>query len=244
MLGGMKTAWPSLSVFFPVYNEAEALPQVVERALAVLQRLAIAEYELIIVDDGSGDATGRIADELAQSNAHVVVVHHKVNQGYGAALSSGFRAARYEWVAYTDGDGQFDLADIERFVEPSARADVVLGYRRQRHDHFGRILNAWLWSNLVWAILGLKVRDLDCGFKLFRTERVRDLGSLEARGAVISAELLMKLRMAGCRWEEVAVEHYARMGGAPSGARLGVILRAVRELWALRRKLAATKSRG
>jgi glycosyltransferase involved in cell wall biosynthesis len=163
------------------------------------------------------------------------VVHHEQNQGYGAALVSGFKAARFEWVGYTDGDGQFDLADIERFFEPSQRADVLLGYRRQRNDHWGRRLNAWLWGQLVRLILGLKVKDLDCGFKLFKAERLRNLGSLEARGAVISAELLMKIKAMGCRWEEVMVEHYPRRGGAPSGARLSVILRAVRELLWLRK---------
>jgi glycosyltransferase involved in cell wall biosynthesis len=211
---------------------------VVARATAVLQRLEIPRYEIIIVNDGSTDESGRIADELAAKDPHIKVVHHPENQGYGAALVSGFTAARYEWVTFNDGDGQFDLGNLERFFEPSGRVDAVLGYRRVRNDHAGRKLNAWLWGGLVRGILGLKVRDLDCGFKLFRTEQVRRLGTLEARGAVISAELLMKLKMQGCTWEEVPVEHYPRLGGVPSGARLRVILRAVWELLRLRRKLS------
>jgi glycosyltransferase involved in cell wall biosynthesis len=219
----------------PVYNEAEALAGVVERGLDVLADLGLHEYELVVVDDGSTDDTGRIADEYARKNPHVRVIHHPENRGYGAALVSGFEAARYEWVAYTDGDGQFDLADIRRFFEPSRRVDVVLGARRERNDHLGRKLNAWIWGQVVGIILGLRVRDLDCGFKLFRTNRVRSLGLLEARGAVISAELLLKLERSGCQWEEVLVEHYPRKGGAPSGARPAVIGRAVRELTRLRR---------
>lgn len=238
MLGDMKSTWQSLSVFFPVFNEAEALPGVIDDSLAALKRLGVPKYEVVIVDDGSVDGTAEIADGIADQNPLVRVVHHAQNEGYGAALGSGFAAARYEWVVYNDGDGQFHLGNLERFVSASERADVVLGYRRHRHDHAGRKFNAWLWSVLVWIILGLKVRDLDCGFKLLRTSRVRELGTLEARGAVISAELLMKLRAAGCKWEEVPVEHYARVGGAPTGARLSVILRAVRELVRLRFKLA------
>lgn len=235
MLNYMKTPWVSLSVFFPVFDEVEALPGVIERALSVLASMELEDYEVIVVNDGSTDGTDGVADEYARRDAHVRVVHHERNLGYGAALVSGFGAARYQWVAYTDADGQFDLGNIERFIEPSERVDVVLGYRRRRSDHIGRRLNAWVWGRVVRVILDLDVRDLDCGFKLFRTERVRGLQPLEARGAVISAELLMKFRRAGCSWEEVAVEHYPRQTGAPSGARLGVIARAVKELIDLRR---------
>jgi len=235
MLTHMKTPWTSLSVFFPVFDEAEALPGVITGALSVLGSMGLENYEVIVVDDGSRDGTAGIADDWAAKDAHVRVVHHPRNLGYGAALVSGFTAAKYQWVAYTDGDGQFDLSDIERFMEPSQRVDVVLGYRRSRHDHIGRRFNAWAWGRLVQLILGLNVRDLDCGFKLFRTSRVQGLKPLEARGAVISAELLMKLRREGYGWEEVAVEHYSRRGGAPSGARLSVIARAIKELMKLRR---------
>src|SRR5664280_275422 len=211
MLRFMKPAWKSLSVFSPVLNEAKALPGVIGRALQVLEGLGLKDFELIVVDDGSTDATARIADDWARRDGRVKVVHHSHNLGYGAALGSGFAAARYEWTVYTDGDGQFNLENIRRFVEPSERVDAVLGYRIKRNDHLGRRVNAWLWGRLVRLILGLKVRDLDCGFKAFRTERIRRIGPLEAQGAVISAELLMKLRMLGCTWEEVGVEHYPRM---------------------------------
>jgi len=231
----MKTPWVSLSVFFPVFDEVQALPGVIEHALSVLESLDLESYEVIVVDDGSTDGTAAIADDYARLDKHVKVVHHPHNLGYGAALVSGFEAAKYRWVCYTDADGQFDLGDIDRFIDPSGRVDAVLGYRRRRHDHLGRRLNAWAWGRAVRVILGLDVRDLDCGFKLFRTERVRGLRPLQARGAVISAELLMKLRASGCKWEEVAVEHYARRGGAPSGARPSVIARAIKELINLRR---------
>ena len=242
MLTSMKCPWTSLSVFFPVYNEAEALPQLIERSLSVLESLGLGDYEVIIVDDGSSDGTGVIADDCAKKSSRVRVIHHKHNSGYGAALVSGFGAAKFEWVCYTDGDGQFDLADIRNFFDPSTQVDVVLGYRRARNDHFGRRFNAWLWGLLVRMTLAIEVKDLDCGFKLFRTARVKNLGMLKTRGAVISAELLLRLKMAGCAWEQVEVEHYPRRGGTPTGASLHVILRALRELVWLRIRLGKLTS--
>jgi glycosyltransferase involved in cell wall biosynthesis len=241
MLTGMNCPWTSLSIFFPVLNEAGALPGLLDRAIEVLDGYRLDSYEIIVVDDGSTDGTPQLADRYAHLHKQVRVVHHPTNLGYGAALQSGFKAAQYEWVGFTDGDGQFDLANLERFFDPSTRVDVVLGYRRKRHDHFGRKLNAWLWGKLVATLLNLHVRDLDCGFKLIKTQKLRQLGPLEAHGAVISAELLLKLRNEGCRWEEVAVEHYPRRGGAASGARLSVIARAVGELVRLRSKVASAK---
>jgi glycosyltransferase involved in cell wall biosynthesis len=231
-------AWRNLSVFFPVLNEAAALPGVLDGALEVLENMDLEAFEIIVVDDGSTDTTAAIAADYARRKSQVRVVRHKQNLGYGAALTSGFEAAKYDWVVYNDGDGQFNLNDLKRFAEPSQKADVVLGYRESRHDHWGRKLNAWLWGLAVWAIIGLKVRDLDCGFKLFRTERVRKLGRLQAKGAVISAELLLRLKEAGCNWEQVGVRHFARRGGTPTGAKLDVIWRALLELWALRKRRA------
>jgi glycosyltransferase involved in cell wall biosynthesis len=236
MLIFMKCPWNSLSVFFPVYNEVEALPQLIERSLDVLGSLGLAAFEIIIVDDGSSDGSAKVADTFAKADPRVRVIHHKQNLGYGAALVSGFGAAAYEWVAYTDGDGQFDLGDIRKFFDPSTRVDVVLGYRRSRNDHWGRRFNAWLWGQVVGLTLGITVKDLDCGFKLFRTARVKGLGPLKTRGAVISAELLLRLKASDFGWEQVEVEHYARHGGTPTGASLPVIFRAMRELIWLRKR--------
>ncbi len=237
MLVNMESPWSSLSIFFPAYNEAAVLPGVIERAVATLERLGPKDYELIIVNDGSSDDTVHVAEELAVRFPKVRLVSHPANRGYGAALITGFQSATKEWVVFTDGDGQFRLDDLERFWAPSEQYDVVLGYRRSRRDHLGRMLNARLWSWAVWLILGVKVQDLDCGFKLFRTSSVRSLGELTSTGAVISAELLIRLKRSGASFAEVPVEHYLRDGGQPTGARLSVILRAFRELVALRRTM-------
>lgn len=230
----MATPVTSLSVFFPVYNEAEGLAALVERSLGVLDGFDGLDYELILIDDGSTDKSAAIADGLVHQYPRVQVVHHPSNQGYGAALVSGFAAASKEWLFYTDGDGQFDLADLAPFFEAAASYDAVLGYRINRQDHFGRKLNAWLWSRLVSIILGLKVRDLDCAFKLIRTSQVRRCEPFSSQGAVISAELLLKLQRSDVKWTEIGVKHYPRTTGQATGGNFLVIARAIRELVNLR----------
>lgn len=235
MLTLMECPWERLSLFFPVYNEAAALVPLLDKAEAVLDGFGLKDYEIIVVDDGSTDSTPQLLIEYMRLHPKVRAITHEQNRGYGAALVSGIGAARFEWLAYSDGDGQFDVSDLARFFAPSTKSDVVLGYRRRRSDHIGRRINATLWGMAVWLILGLEVKDVDCGFKLFKTQRLRELGVLKARGAVISAEILTRLRAADVTWQEVAVEHYERQGGSPTGARLRVIARALHELWWLRR---------
>ena len=223
----------SLSVFFPCHNEVDNLPRLVEQAREVLPRLA-QQWEVIIVDDGSTDGTGPLADRLAAACPQVRVVHHPRNRGYGAALRSGFAAARHEYVFFTDGDGQFDMTEIALLLPRRHQADLVLGYRLRRADPPHRRLYALLYKLLIRAVLGLKVRDLDCAFKLL-PRRVLNALSLHSDGALISAELLFKAGRAGFTWAEVGVHHYPRAAGVQSGGSPRVILRMFRELWRLRR---------
>ncbi|HSX01579.1 MAG TPA: glycosyltransferase family 2 protein [Candidatus Saccharimonas sp.] len=227
----------SLSLFFPMYNEAAAIGGTVERARAALDEMGIGDYEIILVDDGSRDGTGDLADSLAARLPKLKVVHHPKNLGYGAALSSGFAAATKDWVMYTDGDGQFDVSDLAKFLQYTDDYEVLLGYRLERQDHGGRKLNAALWAWLVWLLVGLRVRDLDCGFKLMRRRVLERVLPLEAGGAVISAELLLKLKRLGYEFKQIGVNHFARTGGKSTGANLGVVARAARELWQLRQRL-------
>ena len=229
----------SLSLFFPVYNEIAVLETTVSEAHQVLVRLGIGDFEIIIIDDGSTDGSGALADGLAARLDHVRVVHHSRNLGYGAALSSGFSAATREWVMYTDSDGQFKLNDLKRLLPYTAQYDVILGYRDNRQDHIGRVINAWVWTMLVWVVMGLRVRDLDCGFKLFRRQVLHEVLPLSSRGAVISAELLAKLQRQNHRYVQVRVRHYPRRFGQPSGASVRVIWRALGELRHLRDTLNA-----
>lgn len=234
----------ALSYFFPAHNEAANVEALVAEALAVLPSLAI-EFEIIAVDDGSGDATPEIADRLAADNERVRVVHHAVNRGYGAALRSGFRAARYDLVCFTDGDRQFKVADLARLLDRLAqddRPDVVLGYRLKRADPFVRLAYARVYRLALRILYGLKVRDPDCACKLFRREALSGV-RLESGGAFLSAELLIKLVQRGQRLAETGVPHYPRTAGSPSGANPKVVLRAVRDFWRLRIRLWVNRER-
>jgi glycosyltransferase involved in cell wall biosynthesis len=230
---------PRLSYFFPAHNEEANLEALVAEALATLPTLA-EQFEVVIVDDGSRDATGRIADNLTAANPGVVrAVHHATNQGYGAALRSGFRAAAFEHVGFTDGDRQFKVADLGRLIDRMAaddRPDAVVGYRIKRADPLVRTIYARLYRVANRIFFGLKVRDVDCACKLFRRSALEGI-AVESGGAFFSAELLIKLEVAGRSIAEVGVPHYRRTAGSPTGARPSVVLRAVRDFWLLRLRM-------
>ena len=234
-----------LSYFFPAHNEEANLAGLVEEALGTLPALADS-FEIIIVNDGSRDATGRIADELTAANPGVVrAVHHPTNLGYGAALRSGFRASANDHVAFTDGDRQFRVEDVGRLIDRMAEPDspdVVVGYRIKRADPIVRTVYARCYRLANRIFFGLRVRDVDCACKLFRRGALDGIG-VESGGAFFSAELLIKLRAAGRTIAEVGVPHYPRTAGSPTGAKPSVIFRAVRDFWLLRLRMWSNKDR-
>jgi len=225
----------SISVFFPCYNEQENVGRTVEKALEVLERLN-ADFEVIIVDDGSSDGTGQIADEIAGRDGRVKVVHHEGNLGYGAALQSGFKAATKEFVFYTDGDGQFDINEMPSLLALMERYDIVSCYRLNRRDSLIRKINGWCWTRLVCLTFGLKIRDIDCAFKLYKRE-IFDKIELLSTGALINAEILARAVRKGYRITQKGVHHYPRTTGKQTGANLRVILRAFKELFKLQRRI-------
>jgi glycosyltransferase involved in cell wall biosynthesis len=225
----------SISVFFPCYNEQDNLVRVVKQALGVLEKLK-ADFEIIIVDDGSSDRTGQIADELAGQDERVKVVHHRTNLGYGAALQSGFKAATKELVFYTDGDGQFDINEMPPLLGLMEQYDIVSCYRLNRQDNLVRKINGWCWTKLVCLLFGMKIRDIDCAFKLYKRE-VFDNIKLISTGALIDAEILARAVHKGYRVTQQGIHHYPRTAGAQTGANLRVILRAFKELLRLRSQI-------
>jgi glycosyltransferase involved in cell wall biosynthesis len=235
---------PQLSFFFPAHNEAENIAAFVAEALEILPTLAD-EFEVIAVDDGSRDDTPRLADELAAAHPQVRAVHHEVNKGYGAALRSGFSAARYELVCFTDGDRQFQVKDLGRLLDRLAQMDnpdVVVGYRIKRADPFVRTAYARAYRLALNIFYRLGVRDVDCACKLFKRSSLEGI-RLESGGAFMSAELLIKLKQRGRRIVEVGVPHYPRTAGSATGAKPSVIFRAVRDFWRLRIRLWVSRSK-
>jgi glycosyltransferase involved in cell wall biosynthesis len=231
------------SYFFPAHNEAANLEGLVEEALGALPGLAD-RFEIVIVDDGSRDATPQLADRLAAEHPGVVrVVHHETNLGYGAALRSGFRASLMSVVGFTDGDRQFHVADLGLLLEKldgPGQPDVVVGYRLKRADHWIRLVYARFYRLALRIFYRLGVRDVDCACKVFRRESL-DGVRLESGGAFMSAELLIKLKVRGCRIVEVGVPHYPRTAGSATGAKPGVVFRAVKDFWMLRLRLWANR---
>jgi len=229
-----------ITAFFPTFNEESSLREVVEKAIGVLEKIA-PKWEIIIVNDGSQDETGKIAEKLAKKDRRIKVVHHSQNRGYGAALKSGFYNAKYEWIVFTDADGQFDFSQITKFIETQRKtgADLVIGYYLKRKVSFLRVLGSkLLWEPAVFLLFGLKVKDIDCGFKLLKKEVIEKIPRLEAeRGPFISSELLIKAKKLGFKIAEVEVHHYPRKAGRATGASLRVVLSGLVDLVKLRGRL-------
>jgi putative flippase GtrA len=218
----------SLSVVLPAYNEERAIPATLADVTNALDGWG-ADYEVIVVNDGSRDGTGEAVATYAARDPHVRMVTHTVNQGYGAALASGFAAATKDLTFFMDADGQFAIADLALLLVHVDSADAVLGYRLHRQDSWMRLVNAWGWKALVYLALGMGVRDLDCAFKLFRTDFLHSHPATTG-GALINAELVYTLDRTGATYREVGVRHLPRQSGRATGARPRVIVRALRDL--------------
>lgn len=221
------------SLCLPAYNEADNIVDTLDAACAILPEF-VAEYEIVVVDDGSTDRTADLLREYHENEPRVRMLTHQKNRGYGAAVTSGLRAARGDLVAFMDSDGQFTLLDLPRLLVQLKENDVVIGYRCPRADPWPRRLNAWGWNRLVQALLGVRVRDLDCAFKIFRRP-VIDALSLTAGGAGINAEIMAQCVRSGLKIAETPVLHYPRHHGASTGANPRVILKAFGELPRLRK---------
>lgn len=227
-----------LSVFLPAYNEEANLERTVKNVVENLQK-NVSFWEIVIVDDGSKDQTGKIADKLAKADKHVSVIHHHPNRGYGAAFKSGLYGCKYPWISFIDSDGQFNFKDITDFLKTQEKtgADMVIGYYLGRKVHFTRKLNSKIWQFFVWFLFGLNVRDIDCGFKLISKKVVDTIPHLESeRGAFISSEFLIKAKKAGFKIVEIGVHHYPRKFGEATGAKLNVIVQSFIDLFRLRFK--------
>jgi len=229
----------SLSVFFPCYNEQDNIERVIKSAIDVLIPLKT-DYEIIIVNDGSKDRTGQIADSLAAKDKHIKVVHHQPNRGYGAALQSGFKAATKEFVFYTDGDGQFDIKELPLLFKYMTDYDIVTGYRIKRQDNLIRKINAFCWTTMVNLLFGMKIKDIDCAFKLYR-RRIFDDIKMESTGALINTEIFARAKSKGYKIFQIGVHHYPRIAGVQTGAKLRVIFRAFKELFALYKQIKNDK---
>ncbi len=200
---------PSLSVFFPVYNDFQILPYLIAITYAVLSKLANT-FEVIIVNDGSGDETKEVISYLKKHYKYLRVVEHKKNRGYGGAIQSGFKHARYEWVFYTDADGQYDPRELIKFVKKiSAKTDAVNGFKKKRHDSWIRIIIGFIYNKTLQFIYKLPIRDVDCDYRLIRRAVLKKI-TLTSNSGMICLELIDKLAQQHARFKEAPVHHYPR----------------------------------
>jgi glycosyltransferase involved in cell wall biosynthesis len=222
----------SLSIFMPAYNEEGNIATTILDADKAAKKFA-ERYEIIVVNDGSVDQTATIVSELAKLNPHLKLVNHQQNRGYGAAVKTGLAHCRYDWIFFTDSDGQFHYDELGKFVEATKSADLVMGFRKKRMDPFHRVFVAQVLLK-IWnfVLFGLTVRDVDCAYKLF-SKKVRDQIKLKTESAITVSEFIIKAKAANFRIKQLPVHHYPRRFGEQTGGNWRVIVRAARESFVL-----------
>ena len=223
-------------VFFPCYNEEKNIQNTVSKAVAVLKKIA-QNWEIILVNDGSKDNTAQVIKEIkSKYPKNIKIITHNPNRGYGAAIKSGLYNAKYQWIAFTDSDGQFDFSEVTKFIkkQKDSHADLIIGYYLSRQVSKTVILTSKIWEIIVYFLFGLKVTDIDCAFKFISKKVVDSIPKLEAeRGAFITSEFLIRSKKAGFKFAEVGVHHYPRTEGQATGRQLKVILKSFSDLFKL-----------
>lgn len=228
-----------ISAFFPAYNDAPSLPGLLRRAFSALEQ-ATDDFEVIVVNDGSRDETAAVLEQMRQElGPRLRIVTHEKNRGYGGALRSGFAAAAKDLVFYTDGDGQYDPAEIHLLLEQwSPEAGLVNGYKRLRQDPWHRIFIGRVYNGVARFLFRIRIRDIDCDFRLIRRSLVENL-HLESTSGTICLELVRKIEMTGCNVAEVAVSHYPRLYGRSQFFRWRSLLTTARQFARLYFRLVA-----
>jgi glycosyltransferase involved in cell wall biosynthesis len=228
----------SMTFFFPAYNERANIGRTIEETLRVIQELAIPEWEILFVDDGSSDGTARLIEEQSARNSGIRVVRHHANKGYGAAVLTGIAAARGEWFFMTDADLQFRISDVHKLIPFTASHTFVQGYRISRADPIGRVLLGAIYRRIVHFMFQIPVRDPECSFRIVRTSILKSL-PLTAGGPMVPVELVTRARLHGATFAEVGVGHYPRSIGQSKALTLRAVTRLMRDTitlsWSLMR---------
>lgn len=228
-----------LSVFFPCYNEESNIESTVSKALPLIKEIA-PKWEVLLINDGSKDKTLKKCQLLAKKYPNIRVINHPHNRGYGAAFKSGLYGSIYNWIVFTDADGQFDFQDINLLIQTqkSTQADMVIGFYLGRQVSLVRKFGSAIWQIAVYLLFGLKVKDIDCGFKMINKKIPDTIPPLEAeRGPFINSEFLIKSIESNFHIVEVGVHHYPRTAGVATGANLNVVIAGFKDLFRLWFKL-------
>jgi glycosyltransferase involved in cell wall biosynthesis len=222
---------PDITLFFPVYRDERTVEAVARKALAVLQDVA-ANYEVIIINDGSPDRSGEIADALARDNPQISVIHHSKNLGYGAALKSGFASSKYEWICFTDGDDEYDVADLRRLIVLRDFYDLVITFRYVKVYAGDRQLISWIYNSVLRFLFRTPYRDISTGLRLIRKSLIDQI-ACQSNSPFIGAELTIKAMLKGYRVGEVGIQTFPRELGKGASTSLPNILATIRDMKAV-----------
>lgn len=225
----------TLSLFFPVYKDEGTVRAVAEKSLGLLPSLADL-YELIIVDDGSPDRAGDIADEIAKEDPHVRVVHHSSNLGYGVAIRSGLAASRFEYICMLDGDDQYEAEDLRKLMKHKANYDLIITFRYKKVYSSFRIFVSWVYNGLLRFLFRIPYRDVSTGLRMVRRNVIEDI-ELESDSPFIGAELAIKAMLKGYRVGEVGIQAFPRTFGSGSSTSLRNILATIRDMRRIYRRV-------
>jgi glycosyltransferase involved in cell wall biosynthesis len=225
----------SVSLFFPVYRDERTVRTVAEKALRLLSSLG-GEHEVIIVDDGSPDRSGEIADELAKEHQQIRVIHHPRNLGYGAAVQSGIAASRFDYVCMTDGDDEYEIEDFRKLLKLRDRYDLIITFRYKKIYSGARIFVSWVYNGLLRVLFRTPFRDVSTGLRLARRSVLEDI-DLEATSPFIGAELAIKAMLKGYLVGEVGIQTFPRALGAGSSTSLPNIVATMRDMWRVYRRV-------
>jgi glycosyltransferase involved in cell wall biosynthesis len=223
-----------LSIFFPAYYDEHNIGKVVDKTVEVAESLGLKDYEITIIEDGSPDNTAKVADELAAKYPKVKVIHHSQNKGYGATLWEGFITARFEYVFYTDGDNQFDLEELRKFVALIPYSDMVVGYRKKKQYSTYRKLTSFVYNYILRLAFDIDFIDIDCAFKIIKTDLFRNI-KVSTKDAFIDAEIMIQAKLMGYSFTELGVSHLPRLDGLSTAARPSIIFKTIWEILQFRK---------
>jgi glycosyltransferase involved in cell wall biosynthesis len=221
----------SLSIFFPAYNDEVTIPKLVKDAIGVAKEFTD-DYEIIVVNDCSPDNVGKVADDLAKKDKHIKVIHHERNKGYGGVLKSGFKNSTKDLIFYTDGDGQYDVNELRTFLPyiKDKDIDMVNGYKKKRSDTIDRVILGRMYHYTAKILFGLKIKDVDCDFRLFKRHVIDNI-ELESDSGVICVEMIKKIQSKGFKIKELPVHHYPRISGKSQFFEIKRVLEVFKELF-------------
>lgn len=232
---------PSIAVFFPVYRDEGTIEIVALKALKVLSEIAT-EYKIIIVDDGSPDKSGEIADNLAAKYPEIISVHHEKNMGYGAALQTGFKySLDYEWVCFTDGDNQYDVDELRHLSKLFHHYDLIVTFRYSKIYGTLRIFISFVYNFIIRWLFKSHLRDHNCGLKVIRSNVIKDMDII-SDSAFIGAEIIINAMVRGYPIGEVGINTYPRTFGESSVMSTRHIITSIRDLFRVYKKLFKQKA--